>query len=679
MDDDDFFCTATTDQEDYVKIKKKSCGTNSSISTPGKKVSNGGGGTSSTKCCQAEKCSADLGDAKQYHRRHKVCELHAKAQMVVVAGIRQRFCQQCSKFHELSEFDETKRSCRRRLAGHNERRRKNSMEEAGSSSSSTSTTTSTQKGRGGGATTNHQMKEMRELNFPPNKRKLTNHHTAATTPPLKIPTTTITAHELTVRKLKAAVVFNNWFLKKNPTKRSKNMPAQKRSSTHHQDDAEMQSAPAHPTHRQRRKKSKRSGGGGDQSLKTHREEQANQEDEKDSVQQILDEDSDGSGTDPEEFDEVVDVIRSAVRNNVQCPICLGIIKKTRTVMGCLHRFCRECIDKSMRLGNNECPACRIHCSSRRSLRDDLGFDALIQALYPDMSTYEEQEKSRNEQIQASIAQISRRQSEALYKKRRIDRDMDDSRVPRYSRNTVSRRRNHQRTDTEVHNASERENELDGNFDPSVSDISQAQIRNRRSGVSGSQPSPISSTANLDGEISESATDPLKEEALNLLGTANNPELLTWGRGGARSHTRHGSGSVARSSSRTRLSKLMESLENDSKIDYKSEVHFAVVSLDKENIPNLEKPYLCVQSSSSINQLQKYIAEETKAQVDDIEILLVREENNGIPAINLSHIIDWEPLCNQVNWSRIRLEVLEGLETLASIRSICYTRMLVGDH
>jgi hypothetical protein len=28
----------------------------------------------------------------------------------------------------------------------------------------------------------------------------------------------------------------------------------------------------------------------------------------------------------------------------------GIIRKTRTVMECLHRFCRDCIDKSMRLG-----------------------------------------------------------------------------------------------------------------------------------------------------------------------------------------------------------------------------------------------------------------------------------------------------------------------------------------
>nr|BAM15478.1 SBP-box protein [Torenia fournieri] len=80
--------------------------------------------TSSSKCCQVDKCLADLNVSKAYHRRHRVCEQHAKAQVVLLSGIRQRFCQQCSRFHELSEFDEAKRSCRRRLAGHNERRRK---------------------------------------------------------------------------------------------------------------------------------------------------------------------------------------------------------------------------------------------------------------------------------------------------------------------------------------------------------------------------------------------------------------------------------------------------------------------------------------------------------------------------------------------------------------------------
>ncbi|KAJ8747479.1 hypothetical protein K2173_014416 [Erythroxylum novogranatense] len=101
---------------------------NGKRSTNGGVSSGGGGGGMSLPSCQVEKCGADLADSKRYHRRHKVCEVHAKAPAVVVAGVRQRFCQQCSRFHELSEFDESKRSCRRRLAGHNERRRKSSSE-----------------------------------------------------------------------------------------------------------------------------------------------------------------------------------------------------------------------------------------------------------------------------------------------------------------------------------------------------------------------------------------------------------------------------------------------------------------------------------------------------------------------------------------------------------------------
>ncbi|THU75049.1 hypothetical protein C4D60_Mb04t39810 [Musa balbisiana] len=89
----------------------------------------GGSGGASPPCCQAEKCTADLAEAKRYYRRHKVCEAHSKAAVVIVASLRQRFCQQCSRFHELSEFDDSKRSCRRRLAGHNERRRKNTTSE----------------------------------------------------------------------------------------------------------------------------------------------------------------------------------------------------------------------------------------------------------------------------------------------------------------------------------------------------------------------------------------------------------------------------------------------------------------------------------------------------------------------------------------------------------------------
>ncbi|KAJ0262046.1 Squamosa promoter-binding-like protein 3 [Hirschfeldia incana] len=103
------------EQEEASEKKKKGKATSSSSSSSG-------------VCCQVERCTADMSRAKQYHKRHKVCEFHAKAPVVRISGGYQRFCQQCSRFHELREFDEAKRSCRRRLAGHNERRRKSTNE-----------------------------------------------------------------------------------------------------------------------------------------------------------------------------------------------------------------------------------------------------------------------------------------------------------------------------------------------------------------------------------------------------------------------------------------------------------------------------------------------------------------------------------------------------------------------
>lgn len=83
-----------------------------------------------TPSCQVENCGADLSVAKDYHRRHKVCEIHSKASKALVGNAFQRFCQQCSRFQLLQEFDGEKKSCRRRLAGHNRRRRKTHPEAA---------------------------------------------------------------------------------------------------------------------------------------------------------------------------------------------------------------------------------------------------------------------------------------------------------------------------------------------------------------------------------------------------------------------------------------------------------------------------------------------------------------------------------------------------------------------
>ncbi|KAK8651272.1 hypothetical protein V6N13_140880 [Hibiscus sabdariffa] len=89
----------------------------SSSSGSGKKPRGGMVQSAQPPRCQVEGCKVDLSDAKAYYSRHKVCGMHSKASNVIVAGLEQRF-------HQLPEFDQGKRSCRRRLAGHNERRRK---------------------------------------------------------------------------------------------------------------------------------------------------------------------------------------------------------------------------------------------------------------------------------------------------------------------------------------------------------------------------------------------------------------------------------------------------------------------------------------------------------------------------------------------------------------------------
>lgn len=63
----------------------------------GKKTKLVAGGSSNRALCQVEDCGADLTKAKDYHRRHKVCEMHSKATKALVANVMQRFCQQCSR------------------------------------------------------------------------------------------------------------------------------------------------------------------------------------------------------------------------------------------------------------------------------------------------------------------------------------------------------------------------------------------------------------------------------------------------------------------------------------------------------------------------------------------------------------------------------------------------------
>ena len=74
--------------------------------------------------CQVDGCVTDLTGLKEYHNRYKICQYHLKIPSIIREGNKQRFCQQCGRFHNLNEFDGDKRSCRARLQRHNARRRK---------------------------------------------------------------------------------------------------------------------------------------------------------------------------------------------------------------------------------------------------------------------------------------------------------------------------------------------------------------------------------------------------------------------------------------------------------------------------------------------------------------------------------------------------------------------------
>lgn len=91
-------------------------------------------------------------------------------------------------------------------------------------------------------------------------------------------------------------------------------------------------------------------------------------------------------------DNLIEVHFENIFDDLKCPICLGVLDKTWAVMACLHRFCSECLHKTLRadLGPNrhhECPACRKKLASRRASNPDPSFDFLV-ALFGESNNQE---------------------------------------------------------------------------------------------------------------------------------------------------------------------------------------------------------------------------------------------------------------------------------------------------
>ncbi|MQM09879.1 hypothetical protein Taro_042759 [Colocasia esculenta] len=343
-------------------------------------------------------------------------------------------------------------------------------------------------------------------------------------------------------------------------------------------------------------------------------------------------------------------------------------------MECLHRFCRECIDKSMRLGfhlpisaymlsscrNNECPACRTHCASRRSLRDDPNYDALIAALYPDIDKYEEEElafheedKLRNKKIQASIAETYQRQSEALGKRRSsakataaafLRRSQGNFRTG-HGHNSYPRSRSRGSRDASIAASDEDDEDANGNEggkDSSSADESSPDVvrhkRRRRWGAPRFSPAPMPS--NIDESYDEHDDLEIGREPLGASpGRVGNREVLVWGKNGARSQTRHGSsgGSVGKNAKGSRITRLVEYLRN----------------LDENDNEVTRK------------RLSIFIAHQIPVEAEEVEIL-ARKPEGGTSILKSATLAGDEISPDHAEDYSRELQILEAQESLAGL-------------
>nr|AZQ05601.1 RING1a [Kalanchoe serrata] len=380
-------------------------------------------------------------------------------------------------------------------------------------------------------------------------------------------------------------------------------------------------------------------------------------------------------SDEEETADLVDVNLPEIRKEVQCPICLGIIRKTRTVMECLHRFCRECIDKSMRLGNNECPACRTHCASRRSLRDDPNFDTLISILYPDIDKYEEEElafheeeKARNKQIQASIAETVRRQNEALGKKKQTAK----AATALVSGRRPKRTKNDRAMEQQASDDSEDGNSNEGAKESSADEPDIRSRRPRRwAGSRYSQPS--SAGFNQDGG-DDNDVEVAKEPMLASIVLGAGSDRLAWGQSGLRSHNR--SGGNGKNTRNSRVHKLVDHFGHMGEINNEHDLELLLIPLDEQSVPSLQRPYLSCKPNQTVGDLCQYVAYQTRMQAREIELLVVKEPAlkydslSNVPIFNSGVTLPWTD----------DMELLEFEETMGRLKDVsnsCATHMLLA--
>nr|XP_034594511.1 putative E3 ubiquitin-protein ligase RING1a [Setaria viridis] len=141
----------------------------------------------------------------------------------------------------------------------------------------------------------------------------------------------------------------------------------------------------------------------------------------------------------------------------------------------------------------------------------------------------------------------------------------------------------------------------------------------------------------NGGKEESSAEESSQEKKNLRENFSTSPLRAWGKNGTRSQTRYRSfiGSNGRVLKGGRMIKLVECLRNSDDNDSERDIHLCLLPLDGQTTPNLEKPYLCCGPTLSIKQLCQFVATQTSHKDEEVEIYALKPSYSDLVSTNTS--------------------------------------------
>ncbi len=289
-------------------------------------------------------------------------------------------------------------------------------------------------------------------------------------------------------------------------------------------------------------------------------------------------------------------------------------------MECMHRFCGACIQRCLRGGKQECPSCRQHVPSRRSLRRDTNFDAAIRKIFPNLEAHERRADRRIKKTNMANARVVAQKLKQGIKQQ--DEHRRKFRYVRAASAALKRQKLQQRSADKAARAEAYANK-------------KAARKSSSSSSSASRQSPPSSSGS-SSSISKKRKKKNKKKRESLEnGNYHNRSNGSGSRssGAFRHGNRHGSrgkgpSSTSSSSSYGHYGKKKPEMSSE---DAKDEVRFQLKfdgMTSSGGLSDLEYPWLQTSGNIQVKHLKKYLSR--KLNIDKALSILVKVQ--GIPIV-----------------------------------------------